>query len=119
MHELGIILSLADTLKETARENHVSGIVSVTLGIGEVSGVVPEYLTDCWQYFRKKDPLFAGADLKIETLPAVTFCRSCHGTYETVRYGRACPLCGSEDTFLLKGTELIIHEIEAVSEEGD
>jgi len=55
-----------------------------------------------------------GAELKIETLPAVTVCNACGKTYGTVEHGRICPYCESEDTVLLKGNEMSIKEIEAM-----
>ena len=42
MHELGIIVHISRTLEEVAKENQLTEIGSVTLEIGEVSGVVPE-----------------------------------------------------------------------------
>ena len=44
MHELGIIVHIAKTLDQVAAENELKKIGSVTLDIGEVSGIVPEYL---------------------------------------------------------------------------
>ena len=49
MHELGIIVHISKTLQEIAEENRLSQIGKLTLEIGEVSGIVNEYLTDCWQ----------------------------------------------------------------------
>ena len=57
MHELGIIVHITKTLQNVAKENNLSEIGSVTLEIGEVSTIVPDYLTDCWKYYRKKFPL--------------------------------------------------------------
>lgn len=113
MHELGIIIHVAKSLDAIAVENALEKIGSVTLEIGEVSGVVPEYLTDCWEYYRKKNPLIAESEMKIEMLPAVTLCENCEKTYETVKYGRQCPHCGSYETYLLAGNECNIKEIEA------
>lgn len=113
MHELGIIIHIADTLDETAKENHITRIGSVTLRIGEVSGIVEDYFVDCWNYFRKKHDLLNDAELHIETIPAVTYCDSCGRTYETVKYGRTCPYCGSGETWLVQGNECVIKEIEA------
>ena len=73
MHELGIIVHISRTLDEVAKENNLTEIGSVTLEIGEVSGIVPDYMTDCWKYYRKKSELFKESDLKIEILPAVTY----------------------------------------------
>jgi hydrogenase nickel incorporation protein HypA/HybF len=113
MHELGIIVHVAKTIEEVAKENEVTQIGSVTLEIGEVSGVVPEYLTDCWNYYRKKTPLLENSEMKIEQLSAVTFCTNCKEEYETVKHGRQCPHCGSYETYLLRGNECNIKEIEA------
>ena len=113
MHEMGIIIHLAKTLDQVAEENHLSKIGAVTIEIGEVSGVVIEQLTDCWNYFRDKDDLVRGAPLYVETVEAVTFCTACEKTYETVRFGRICPHCGSPETYLLRGNEFSIKQIEA------
>lgn len=113
MHELGILVHMAKTVKSLAEENQLSEIAAITLEIGEVSGVVPEYLTDCWEYYRKKEEIWKDSELKIEMLPAVTFCEHCGKTYPTVEYGKQCPHCESYETYLLAGNECNIKEIEA------
>ena len=113
MHELSIVKHVIKTLREVAEDNKVSRIGSVTLEIGEVSGVVIEQLTDCWNYFRDKDELVRGAPLYVETVEAVTFCTACEKTYRTVDHGRICPHCGSPETYLLRGNEFSIKQIEA------
>ena len=65
MHELGIIVHVAKTLKHVALQENVSKIGSVTLEIGEVSGIVESYLTDCWEYYRKKDELIEASKLSL------------------------------------------------------
>ena len=50
MHELGIVVHISRTLQQVAEENQVSKIGSVTLEVGEVSGIVHDYITDCWNY---------------------------------------------------------------------
>ena len=49
-----LLFTLQKTLQNVAKENNLSEIGSVTLEIGEVSTIVPDYLTDCWKYYRKK-----------------------------------------------------------------
>ena len=113
MHELGIVKHVIRTLHDVAEENGVSRIGSVTLEVGEVSGVVIEQLIDCWNYFREKDELVKGAPLYIETVEAVTFCTACERTYGTVSSGKTCPYCGSGETYLITGNEFSIKQIEA------
>jgi len=112
MHEMGIILHLAKTLEETAEQEKIKKITRVALEVGEVSGIMTDYFEECWNYFRRKHPVLETAELELITLPAVTWCDSCKQTYPTVEFGRTCPHCGSGETWLLKGNECIIKEIE-------
>lgn len=113
MHELGIVFHIIETLENVAKENNVSHIRSVTMEIGEVSTVIPEYLSDCWRWASDKTELLKGADLKWEVLDAVTLCTDCNKTYSTTKYGKTCPYCNSGNTYLLSGQEVNIKEIEA------
>lgn len=113
MHELGIVFHIMDTLEQVAKENELDAIQSVTIEVGEVSTVIPAYLTDCWQWATKKKQMFTDCEMLVETLPAVTYCDGCGREYPTVEYGRICPHCGSEKTWLLRGNELNIKEITA------
>ena len=113
MHELGIIVHISKTLTEVAKENQISKIGAVTLEVGEVSGIVPHFLTDCWSYYRKKNVLIEEAELHIDTLPAVTLCEACDKTYPTIKHGKQCPFCKGYQTYLITGDECNIKEIEA------
>lgn len=112
MHELGIVFYIIKDVKQVAEENHVGHVSAVVMDIGEVSTVVPEYLTDCWRWAADKEEMLKGCELKVNTIPAVTRCEDCGAEYGTVRYGRKCPHCGSEHTFLLQGNQVEIKEIE-------
>ena len=112
MHELGIVKYIAKTVKQTAEENQAEKVAGVVLEVGEVSGILPDYLTDCWNYFRVRTPGLEEAELKLVTIPAVTWCEDCEDTYETVKYGRTCPYCRGGRTWLLQGNETRIREIE-------
>ena len=85
MHELGIVTYVARQVDEVARENEIDEIAEVVIEIGEVSGIVAEFLIDAWDYFRRN--------------------------YPTVQYGKTCPHCGSGETWLLVGRECNIKEI--------
>lgn len=111
MHELGIVFNIIDSVEEVAAANGLSRVSSVTLELGEVSGIVPAYLTDCWNWACKKKPLMEGCELVLETVPALTYCEGCGQTYGTVENGKTCPHCGSGNTYLVQGQETVIKEI--------
>ena len=91
MHELGVIFYVVRDVKKVAEENNVKKISAVTLEIGEVTGIIHDYLIDCWNWARKKEPVTEEAELKIEQIDAVTFCEDCGQEYPTVAHGRTCP----------------------------
>lgn len=118
MHELGIVFHVIDMVEKAAAENKAEAVASVTLELGEVSGVIPHELTSCWNWAVKKTERMREAALVIETIPAVTFCEGCGQTYPTVPQGKICPHCGSEQTWLRQGNEIQVKEI-AIKEQED
>ena len=103
MHELGIVFHVIKSVEKIGEENGLTNVTSVTLELGEVSGAIPHELESCWNWA-----------LKIETIPAVTYCEGCGRDYPTVQFGRTCPHCGSEKTWLKQGSEINLKEIEAI-----
>ena len=59
----------------------------------------------------KKYPVLDGSKLTCETIKAVTFCEDCKQEYETVAHGKTCPHCGSGNTYLVTGNEVILKEV--------
>ena len=96
-----------------ALENNCSKISKVVMHIGEVSTVVPYYLEDCWNWAVAKEDMLTACKLEIITQEAVTWCDNCRQEYPTVAHGKTCPYCGSGNTWLLRGNEVEIKEIEA------
>lgn len=113
MHELGTVVYIIDTLEKLAKEQELTEVSSVTLEIGEVSSIVPDYLVDCWNYSHVKSELLKDAKLKLETIPAISICEECGQTYSTLEHKKKCPKCQSYFTHLVQGDEFNIKEIEA------
>ena len=114
MHELGVVFHIIKRVEELGAENHLQKVSRVTVEVGEVSAIIPSYLTDCWNWAVKKSELLTGAELTVDTLPAITWCNGCKTTYPTVAHGRICPHCGSEETWLQQGNEFNLKQIEAI-----
>ena len=81
MHELGIVFHIVKTVEELAVENHVNRVNKVTLQVGEVSTVIPEYLVDCWNWKCSKSEIMQGCELEVEMIPAVTYCEAVSYTH--------------------------------------
>ena len=113
MHELGTIVYVIDTVEKICKEQNLTKVGSITLQVGEVSAIIPEYLIDYFNWSKKKSEYLQDCELKIEDIKAVTYCQDCKKTYPTVQYGKECPFCQSMNTFLVTGNEYAIKEIEA------
>ena len=113
MHELGVVFKVIRQVEEIAAENGVTRVESVTLSLGEVSTVIPEYLLDCWKWAMKRTEFLREAELIIESIPAITHCDACGADYPTMSHGKTCPNCGSGETWLMQGNEFILKQIEA------
>lgn len=114
MHELGVVFQIIKMVEEVCRENDLTEVSSVTLELGEVSTVIEDYLQDVWKWaVLKRSEHMKGAKLYVQTIPAITYCQDCQKQYATKKYGKICPACQSERTYLLQGNEFNIKEIEA------
>lgn len=114
MHELGVVFYVIDECKKVAEENNVKHINAVVIQLGTVSGVIDSYLTDCWNWAVKKQDIMTDCELKIERIDAITHCENCGKNYDTLAFGKICPKCHSDNTYLLQGNEFYIKEIEAI-----
>ena len=114
MHELGVVFHVIDEIEELAEKNDVNRVNSVTLQIGTVTGIVPSYLEDCWNWAVTKHENMTDCKLIIEKIEAITHCDSCNSDYNTIIYGKTCPNCQSDNTYLLQGNEFMIKEMEVV-----
>lgn len=113
MHEVGTVLYIIKAVEGVCEENDLDEVGAVTLEIGEVSGILPEFLIDCWKWAIRQTDHMKNAELRIEPIEAVTVCENCGTEYPTVKYAKICPHCHSERTHLLRGNEYMIKEIEA------
>lgn len=111
MHEVGVVFHIADMVGDVAKENNATKIGKVVLRVGEVSTIVNDQLIDCWNWNANRSDLLKGCELEVETIPAVTYCEDCKKEYPTVRFGKICPYCKSEHTYLVRGNEVEIKEI--------
>ncbi|MBR3251616.1 MAG: hydrogenase maturation nickel metallochaperone HypA [Erysipelotrichaceae bacterium] len=114
MHELGVVFHVIDDIQELSAQNNVKHVNSVTLQIGTVSGIIPSYLEDCWNWAVTKHENMENCKLIIEKIEAITYCEDCKKEYNTIVYGKKCPYCQSENTYLLQGNEFMIKEMEVI-----
>ena len=92
LHELGIVYHIIRDVENVARANGVRRVSSVTLLLGEVSGVVPDLLLDAWRWAADKKPITEGAELIVEPVEAVTHCGRVAATTRRSSTARPVPI---------------------------
>ena len=72
MHELGIVFHVIRAVEDIGRQQQLTDVASVTLELGQVSGVVPHELESCWKWAVARTELMPRAQLRFETVHAIT-----------------------------------------------
>jgi len=114
MHELGIVMEVIDQVEKVAAQSNVEKVLKLNMEIGEVSSVVPQLFTDCFDWAKKKTTYLREAQLEIVLLEGISYCQDCDQTYRTTAYAKKCPHCGSLRTYLVTGNEVNIKDIQVV-----
>ena len=111
MHEMSIVQSLIDIIKEEMEKNNARTLRSVRLHIGQMSAVVPDALSFCFEVITTGTEL-EGARLNMDVIPLEGFCRKCEDKFQIEDYAFACPACGSSEIEVIGGQDLSIVEME-------
>ena len=116
MHELAVCQALLAEVGEQAKAQAPARVVSVTVQIGPLSGVVPELLQRAYD-LAKAGTVAEGASLLIEAAEVRVYCAACD-TETAARPNRlVCARCGDWRTRLRAGDELVLRTIEFIGEE--
>ncbi|HEY5674054.1 MAG TPA: hydrogenase maturation nickel metallochaperone HypA [Malonomonas sp.] len=111
MHELGITQSIVEIVERTAQQQKAKKILSVTLEIGSLAGVVPEALEFCFEAC-SSGTLLEGAQLLIERVAAQGRCLDCGREFPLTELLACCPDCDSAACQIIAGEELRVKEME-------
>lgn len=112
MHELGLMDAVIKTVGRITKEENLTKVRKIVLEIGELSGTVPHFITDCYK------AVVAGTEyedtlLVIEIVPGIAFCNDCHMEFRIDIESLSCPSCNGKNLTPIAGKDLTIKEIEA------
>lgn len=113
MHEISLVQGLFQQLADLARQNNMTKVVTVTMQIGPLSGVVADSFQFGFDILSAEDELVRGAELVINTTAVTYRCSKCGATTEgTADRPESCTEC--KEVFLIAegGDELILQKVE-------
>ena len=98
MHELGILSSLVHTIEK------------IVIEVGELSGIVPRYIEQCYPAAVYKTFMEKTA-LELVTVPGIVKCRDCWLVFNAAANDFRCPDCSGQNLEILEGNDMIVKEL--------
>jgi hydrogenase nickel incorporation protein HypA/HybF len=111
MHELSIAQALVEQAEAARLANGGGKVIAVEVRVGEWRQVVPEILSNYFDYLSRGGPL-EGARIDIDHVAATARCGACSLVYSLDDFFLICPSCGSRACELVSGQELCLVGLE-------
>ncbi len=111
MHEYSIVQNLLDLCEQNAVANNATKVHRVVVGIGEMSSVEPQLLKTAFDTF-KLDTIASDAMMEIQRTSLKAECFDCSADFVPTMSDFLCPKCGSANTKLVSGDELLLLSLE-------
>jgi len=111
MHEYSIVQNLLDLCEQNAAANNATKVHKVVVGIGEMSSVEPQLLKTAFDTF-KLETIAESAVMEIQRLGLKAECFDCGADFVPTMSNFLCASCGSSNTKLLSGDELLLLSLE-------
>lgn len=113
MHELSIAHSVVEQAVAFARRENATAILSLTVEIGAMSGVMAQPFIFCFPDAAQATML-EGARLIVEEKPVTLFCRHCGDQVLEESFAMLCPCCHSMEVQVMSGKDIRIKNMEII-----
>ena len=111
MHETVLMQNLITTVAQALENRNVARVNRVTISVGELANALPDALSFAFEAMTR-DGILKGAELEIESLPAVARCDACGHEYQTDGFPIVCPVCKSTGFRIISGEEVYVQSID-------
>lgn len=109
MHELSLMESAMDIVRDSAAQNDIKRVQKVKLVVGKFSMALPDSLQFAFEVISGTEDLFQGAVLEIETREILCQCKQCQHTFNVDNeYHFQCSNCGANQVEIIQGRELYL-----------
>lgn len=111
MHEMGLMDATLRMVGRICEEEDVHHVDKIVLEVGELSGVLPRFLYECFDAIIEDTP-FEHTKLEVQTVPGTLYCHDCGLEFhpENLELMR-CPECLSTKLSPKTGVDFTIKEI--------
>ena len=110
MHELGICDAMLKMVRGIMRAEELERVDRITVEVGSLSGVMPNFLADCWEAVTDGTEL-QDTEFVIEELAGTAKCLDCEEEFVADLDDLTCPKCRGKKLMPLTGRDLTLKEI--------
>ena len=110
MHELGICDAMLKMVRGIMRDEELERVDRITVEVGSLSGVMPNFLADCWEAVTDGTEL-QDTEFVIEELAGTAKCLDCEEEFVADLDDLTCPKCRGKKLMPLTGRDLTLKEI--------
>lgn len=111
MHEFSIVQSLLSMVEDYVRQEGAKFVSKIVVQVGALSGVEPHLLKVAFETF-KEGTVAERAQLVLEIEPLKIRCGDCGEESEKEELTAVCPVCGSINTEVISGEDLLLKSLE-------
>lgn len=111
MHEISLVRNVFNTLEAEFSADDLQKLQAIDLKIGLLSNVEPLLLQNAFDAVTTAEEKFQSVQLNVTLVPIEIFCADCNTHSRVENYRFACASCQKPNNNVVKGTELLIHQV--------
>ena len=111
MHEISLVRSIFNTLEDEFTKEELASLTAIDLKVGLLSNIEPLLMQNAFNAVTTAEEKFQKVTLNVETVPIEIYCKDCDSNSFIENYKFVCASCGKPNNNLVKGTELLIHQV--------
>lgn len=111
MHEISLVRNIFNTLEAEFSEQDLENLEAIDMKVGLLSNIEPVLMQNAFKAVTTAEEKYETVQLNMELIPIEVHCSECGVNSRIEQYKFACRLCGKPNNNVVKGTELLIHQV--------
>ena len=112
MHEISLVRNIFNTLESEFSKEELDTMRAINLRVGLLSNIEPVLMQNAFTAVTTAEEKYQEVKLNVELVPIEIFCSSCQINSTIENYKFVCKSCGKPNNNVVKGTELLIHQVQ-------
>ncbi len=111
MHEISLVRNIFSTLEAEFSKEELGQLTAIDLKVGLLSNVEPLLMQNAFEAVTVAENKYQNVRLNVELVPVEIHCSDCGQNSIIENYKFACSFCGKPNNNVVRGTELLIHQV--------